>query len=137
MFHQAKLRLKDTDVLRSLWRANPQNDINDYEHSSCCISWALPKTSPNNLPDVNRVIERNFNMDNFLKSLWTCFFYCTYFDMCKLWKITFSVIIFLVWMFVRKEFAIYYIFLLDIHCTTFYIENRSVKRANSHFTICS
>ena len=31
------------------------------------------------------------------------FFYCTYFDMHKLWKITFSVIIFLVWMFVREH----------------------------------
>ena len=27
--------------------------------------------------------------------------------------------------------------LLDIQCPTFYIENRSVKRANSHYTICS
>ena len=30
-----------------------------------------------------------------------------------------------------------HIFLLDIQCTTFDIENRSVKRANSHFTVCS
>ena len=65
------------------------------------------------------------------------FFHCIYFDMYKLWKITFAVIIFLVWMFVKQEFAIYYIFLLDIHCTIFCIENRSVKRANNHFTICS
>ena len=28
-------------------------------------------------------------------------FYCTYFDIYKLWKITFSVVIFLVWIFVR------------------------------------
>ena len=40
-------------------------------------------------------------------------------------------------MFVRQDFAIYYIFLLDIQCATFCIENRSVKKANSHFTICS
>ena len=40
-------------------------------------------------------------------------------------------------MFVRQDFAVYYIFLLGIQCTTFCIENRRVKRANSHFTICS
>ena len=40
-------------------------------------------------------------------------------------------------MFVRQDFAIYYIFLLGIQCTTFCIENRRVKRANSDFTICS
>ena len=34
-------------------------------------------------------------------------------------------------MFVRYEFPICYTFLLDIQCTTFYIEN-SVKRTNSH-----
>ena len=40
-------------------------------------------------------------------------------------------------MFVSQEFSIYYIFLLDIQCTNFYTENRSVKRANSYFTVCS
>ena len=40
-------------------------------------------------------------------------------------------------MFVGYKFAIYFIYLLDIQCTTFYIENMSVKKANSHFTICS
>ena len=30
-----------------------------------------------------------------------------------------------------------YTFLLDIQCTTFYIEYRGVKRVNSHCTICS
>ena len=40
-------------------------------------------------------------------------------------------------MFVSQVFVISYIFLLDIQCTTFYIEIRSVKRANSDFTICS
>ena len=33
-------------------------------------------------------------------------------------------------MFMRQEFAIFYIFLLDTQCTTFYNENRIVKRAN-------
>ena len=65
------------------------------------------------------------------------FFYGTYFDMYRLWKIMFSDIIFLVWMFVRQDSAIYYIFLLDIQCTTFCSETRSVKKANSCFTICS
>ena len=40
-------------------------------------------------------------------------------------------------MLVSYEFAIYYMFLLDIQCTTFYIEKRSVKRANNYFIICS
>ena len=65
------------------------------------------------------------------------FFDCTYFDMGKFWKITFSAITFLVWIFLRQDSAISYIFLLDIQCTTCCIENTSVKRANSHFTIFS
>ena len=38
-------------------------------------------------------------------------------------------------MFVSSEFAIYYVFLLHIQYTTFYIENMSVNRVNSHFNI--
>ena len=37
--------------------------------SPCCANWALRKTSPKNLPDVKQGIERNFYMDDFLKSL--------------------------------------------------------------------
>ena len=61
------------------------------------------------------------------------FFDCTYFDMYKLWKNSFSTIIFLEWMLrlchllhLFTRYTIYH----------FFIENRSVKRANSHFTIC-
>ena len=32
---------------------------------------------------------------------WLCFFYFTYFDMFRLWRIAFSVTVFYVWMFVR------------------------------------
>ena len=38
---------------------------------------------------------------------------------------------------IMKNHVIYYIFLLDTQCTTSYIEKRSAKKANSHFTICS
>ena len=44
-------------------------------------------------------------------------------------------------MFESQKFAIYYIFLLATQCTyisyTSYIENRIVKRADSHITVCS
>ena len=43
---------------------------------------------------------------------------------------------FFVWIFVSQKLAIYYIFLWDIKCTTYYIERRGLARANSHFTIC-
>ena len=78
VLHQVRVRLKDTDALRFLWRANPQDDIKDYVvlvhifgevDSPCCANWALRKTKPKNLPDAKQVIERDFNMDDFLKSL--------------------------------------------------------------------
>ena len=61
MFHQVRVHLKDTNPLRFLWKANPQDDKKDYVmllnlfgkvDSSCCVNWALQKTSPKNLPDV-------------------------------------------------------------------------------------
>ena len=72
------MHLKDTDALHFLRRANPQDDIKDYVmlihifgkvDSPCCENWALRKKSPKNLPDVKQAIERNFCMDDFLKSL--------------------------------------------------------------------
>ena len=65
MFHQIRVRLKDTDAPRFLWRANPQDDIQDYVmlvfifgkiDSPCCANWALQKTSPENLPDFKEAI---------------------------------------------------------------------------------
>ena len=55
------------------------------------------------------------------------FFCCTYFDMYKLWKITFSVITFFVWMFVRYEFAISYIF-YEIYNIPFFVLKRRVPK---------
>ena len=40
-------------------------------------------------------------------------------------------------MFWNYKIGIYYIFLLELQRTTPYVENRSVKRANSHLTICT
>ena len=54
MFHQVRVRLKDTDALRFLWRANPQDDIKDYVmlaqifgkvDSPSCANWLLRKTT--------------------------------------------------------------------------------------------
>ena len=72
------MRLNDTYALRFLWRANLLDDIKDYAiivhifdkaYSPCCANWTLRKTSSKNLPDVNQAIDRNFYMNDFLKSL--------------------------------------------------------------------
>ena len=78
MFHQIRVNAKDTNALHFLWRANPQCNIEDYImlvhvfgkiDSPYCANWALRNTSTNSELDVKNAIERNFYMDNFLKSL--------------------------------------------------------------------
>ena len=69
---------KDTDAFRVLCRVNPQCNIEDYimivhvfgkVDSPCCTNWALRNTSIDSELDVKNTIERNFYMDDFLKSL--------------------------------------------------------------------
>ena len=78
MFHQIRVNAKDTNALRFLWRVNPQCNIEDYimlvhvfgkVDSPCCANWALRNTSIDSELDVKNTIERNFYMDDFLKSL--------------------------------------------------------------------
>ena len=70
--------LKDIYALRFLWRANPQDDINNYVmlihifdkvDSPCCTKWALQKASPKDQQFVKHAIQRKFYLSNFLKSL--------------------------------------------------------------------
>ena len=72
--------------------------------------------------------------DSFLQ---TCFFYCTYFDILQIMKNHVFCYDFSCVNVCEIRNCHFYIFLLDIHCTTFYIKNRSVKRTNTHFIICS
>ena len=78
MFHHIRVNAKDSDALRFLWRVNPQCNIDDYimlvhvfgkVDSPCCANWALRNTSIDSELDVKNTIERNFYMDDFLKSL--------------------------------------------------------------------
>ena len=78
IFHQIRVNAKDANVLHFLWRVNPQFNIEDYImlvhafgkiDSPYCANWALRNTSTNSELDVKNAIERNFYMDNFLKSL--------------------------------------------------------------------
>ena len=74
MFHQVRVRLKDIDVLHSLWKANSQDYTKAYvmlvhifgnADSSSCVNWVLQKNNPKNVPDVKHVIDK----DDFSKSL--------------------------------------------------------------------
>ena len=78
IFHQIRVNAKDANALHFLWRVNPQFNIEDYImlvhvfgkiDSPYCANWALRNTSTNSELDVKNAIERNFYMDNFLKSL--------------------------------------------------------------------
>ena len=78
MFHQIRVNAKDTDALCFLWRSNTQCNIEDYimlvhvfrkVDSPCCANWTLQNTSTDSELDVKIAIERNFYMDDFLKSL--------------------------------------------------------------------
>ena len=78
IFHQIRVNAKDTNALHFLWRANPQCNMEDYTmlvhvfgkvDSSYCANWALRNTSTDSELDVKNAIQRNFYMDDFLKSL--------------------------------------------------------------------
>ena len=75
MFHQVKVCFKDTDIIRFLWRANPQDDIKDYVELAhtfskvdipCCTNWELPKTGHKNIPDVKQAIKNKLLNRHFL-----------------------------------------------------------------------
>ena len=68
----------DTDALRLLWRKCPDTEIEDYAmrvhvfgktDSPCAANWALKRTPRGDDYQFKRIIEDNFNMDNFLYSM--------------------------------------------------------------------
>ena len=83
MFLQVLMPKDDCRFLRFLWRSNPEMEIDVYEYtrhvfgaksSPTCANFALQQTAIDNkdeFPLVAKCIERNFYMDDFLKSVKT------------------------------------------------------------------
>ena len=83
MFLQVAVPNDDSRCLRSLWREDPEQSIEIYEYirhvvgaksSPTCANYALHQVAKDNAKeDENRVkaVQRNFYMDNFLKSVRT------------------------------------------------------------------
>ena len=78
MYHQVNEKKRDTDSLRFIWREKPVDPLLDCAmlvhvfgkvDSTCCTNWSLrevPKYTDLSLSDA---INKNFYMDDFLKSL--------------------------------------------------------------------
>ena len=81
MFLQVKVPPEDCKVLRFLWRDNPNEPIKVYEYgrhifgaksSPTCAHYALQQVANDNaqeLPQMTKLIMRNFYMDDFVKSV--------------------------------------------------------------------
>ena len=78
MFHQVFVDPKDVDSLRSLWRNNPENPLLDSQmdvhlfgkvHCPCIANWALRKSGEDATKDLKFVLNNNFYMDDYLKSM--------------------------------------------------------------------
>ena len=83
MFLQVKVPPQDCKVLRFLWRNNPSDPISVYEYtrhifgaksSPTCANFALQRNAKDNEKDhpmAAKIIQRNFYMDDFAKSVET------------------------------------------------------------------
>ena len=78
MFHQVRVCESDIDALRFIWRAKPEDELSDYAilvqlfrkaNSSCIANWSIKKAADNASPDAKFVINSNFYMKDFLKSM--------------------------------------------------------------------
>ena len=78
MFHQAFVDPKGVDSLRLLWRDNPENALLDCQmnvhlfgkvDSSCIANWALRKSGEDSTEDVKFVLNNNFYIDDYIKSM--------------------------------------------------------------------
>ena len=78
VFHQVFVDPKDVDSLRFLWSHNPKNPLLDCQMNvhlfgkvdfPCIANWALMKSGEDSTKDMKFVLNNNFNMDNFLKSM--------------------------------------------------------------------
>ena len=77
MFHQVKVKEKDRDALRFVWRDQEDADIGDYvmnvhlfgkTDSPCCANWALRRTTDGHTGEIVKIIEESFYMDDYLDS---------------------------------------------------------------------
>ena len=78
MFHQVFADPEDVDSLRFLWRDNPENPLLDCQmnvhlfgkvDSPCIANCALRKSGEDSTEDVKFVLNNNFYMDDYLKSM--------------------------------------------------------------------
>ena len=78
MFHQVFVDPKDVDSSRFLWRDNPENPLLDCQmnvhlfgeaDSPSIANWALKKYGEDSTEDVKLVLNNNFYMDGYLKSM--------------------------------------------------------------------
>ena len=78
MFHQVFVDPKDVDSLRFLWSYNPKNPLLDCQMNvhlfgkvdfPCIANWALRKSGEDSTKGMKFVLNNNFYMDNFLKSM--------------------------------------------------------------------
>ena len=78
MFHQVFVDPKDVDSLRFLWRDNPENPLLDCQMNvhlfgkvdfACIADWVLRKSGEDSTKDVKFVLNNNFYMDDYLKSM--------------------------------------------------------------------
>ena len=78
MFHQVFVDRKEVDSLRFLWRDNPENPLLNCQMNvhlfgkvdfPCIVNWALRKSGEDSTKDMKLVLNNNFYMDNYLKSM--------------------------------------------------------------------
>ena len=81
MFLQVAVPKEECRYLRFLWRSDPNNDIDVYEYnrhvfgarsSPICVNYALQQSATDQkdaFPEMVRIVDRNFYMDDFIKSL--------------------------------------------------------------------
>ena len=78
MFHQVRVCESDIDALRFVWREKPEDELLDYAilvqlfrkvNSPCIANWSIEKAADNASPDAKFVINSNFYMEDFLKSM--------------------------------------------------------------------
>ena len=78
MFHQVTVDPKDVHSLRFLWRDNPEKLLLDCQmnvhlfgkvQSSCIANWTLRKSGEDSTKNEKSVLNNNFCMDDYLKSM--------------------------------------------------------------------